>query len=115
MILPAFLTEWPSGEVVLSGHRIGLYHVITFHYAGYSPEMLHEQFPTLSPALIGQVLAFYDANRAEVDGYVAACQARIDRQRAAGKHVDIASLCRQGNERHPERVGPRDEADPACR
>ena len=26
--LPDFLTEWPFGEIMIKGHRIGLYHVI---------------------------------------------------------------------------------------
>jgi hypothetical protein len=29
MKLPEFLTEWPSGEIVLTSHRISLYHVMS--------------------------------------------------------------------------------------
>ncbi len=80
MQLPEFLTEVEPGEVRLTGHRIGLYHVIADHKEGYSAKRLHEEFPTLSPDLIEQVLAFYQANRAEVDAYVADYQAEIERQ-----------------------------------
>jgi uncharacterized protein (DUF433 family) len=87
MELPEFLTEWPMGEIVLTGHRIGLYHVISYHNDGYSAEQLHERFPTLSLELIQKVLAFYEANRAEVDAYVARCQAEIDHLRATTPRV----------------------------
>src|SRR5438067_7249331 len=83
MNLPDFLTETEPGEIRLTGHRIGLYHLVVYHNAGFSPERLHEQFPTLPPELIRKALAFYEANRAEVDAYVARCQEEIDRQRAS--------------------------------
>jgi uncharacterized protein (DUF433 family) len=87
MNLPAFLTEWPYGEIMLTGHRIGLYHVI-FHYKdGMSAEQLHEQYPTLSVELIRQVIAFYHENQAEVDAYVAREQEEIERQRASTPRV----------------------------
>jgi uncharacterized protein (DUF433 family) len=83
MNLPEFLTEWPYGEIVLSGHRIGLYHVVRHYQDGESVEQLHERYPTLSLELIRNVLAFYENNRAEVDAYVAREQEEIARQRAA--------------------------------
>lgn len=81
MKLPDFLTEWPFGEIVLTGHRIGLYHVMFYHREGYTAEMLHEMFPTLSLDHIENVLGFARANQMEVDAYVDRCQAEIDRQR----------------------------------
>lgn len=82
MKLPDFLTEWPFGEIVLTGHRIGLYHVMIYHRDGYTAEMLHEMFPTLPLDLIEKVLAFAHENQAEVDAYVDRCQAEIDHLRA---------------------------------
>ena len=99
MQLPEFLTEWPYGEIVLTGHRIGLYHVIYYHNDGFTAEMLHEQFPSLPLDLINKVLQFYAENRAEVDAYVARCQAEIDQQRANGKHLDIEELERRAREK----------------
>jgi uncharacterized protein (DUF433 family) len=104
MTLPDFLTEWPDGEIVLTGHRIGLYHLVTYSNAGYSSERLHEQFPTLPVSLIQQVLQFHTANRAEVDAYVAGCQATIDRQRDAGRHVDVVALRKRFAEVWPNRA-----------
>ena len=57
MNLPEFLTPHSHGEIRLAGHRIGLEHVVALYREGYSPEMLHEQYPTLSLALIHKVIA----------------------------------------------------------
>jgi uncharacterized protein (DUF433 family) len=102
MNLPDFLTEAPFGEILVTGHRIGLYHVVFYFNQGYSPERLHEQFPTLSPELIAQILRFYEQNRAEVDAYMARCQQEIDHQRATTPRVlDWAEL-----RRRMESMGP---------
>ena len=42
-----------------------------------------EQFPSLELELVRKVIAFYEENRAEVDVYVDAYQAELDRQEAA--------------------------------
>jgi uncharacterized protein (DUF433 family) len=83
MTLPDFLTEHPYGEIRLTGHRIGLEHVVQFYKEGFSPEMLHEHYPTLPLALVYKVIAFYLENRAEVEAYVSDCAAEIERQRAS--------------------------------
>ena len=46
MNLPEFLVDHPDGEIRLTGHRISLYHVVSFYNEGFSPEMLVGQFPT---------------------------------------------------------------------
>jgi uncharacterized protein (DUF433 family) len=118
MTLPDFLTEWPGNEIVLTGHRIGLYHVVTLYNGGYTAEMLVDYFDGPSLPLICKVLAFYLENRAEVDAYVAACQARIDRQRAEGRHIDTDVLLKRFAERYPERAQEiarvLGKADPTC-
>ena len=80
MNLPGFLTEAPFGEIRLTGHRIGLYHVVKGFNDGKSPEALAEQYPTLPLALIYAVIAFYVQNRVEVDEYVARVRSEIARQ-----------------------------------
>jgi uncharacterized protein (DUF433 family) len=83
MNLPNFLTQDAHGEIFLTGHRIGLLHVVDYHNDGYSAEALHQEFPALPVALIDQVLAFYREHRAEVDAYVDRCHAEMDRNYAA--------------------------------
>ena len=95
MNLPNFLTEWPYGEIVLTGHRIGLYHVVTHYKDGETAEQLHERYPTLSPELIRQVLAFYHENQGEVDAYVAQAEAEMERHRAGIPQPDRELLRRR--------------------
>jgi uncharacterized protein (DUF433 family) len=99
MKLPEFLTEWPFGEIVLTGHRIGLYEVMSYHRDGYRAEMLHELFPTLTLDLIENVLAFARENQVEVDAYVDHRQAECDRQYAEhlakGRTLDWDELRRR--------------------
>ena len=87
MNLPPFLTMWPYDEIVLTGHRIGLYHVIVHHKEGLSAEQLHEQYPSLPLELIQHVLAFYRENQAEVDAYVAKVRKELDRIEAATPRI----------------------------
>jgi uncharacterized protein (DUF433 family) len=93
MDLPDFLSREASGEIRLSGHRIGLYHVVHYYSDGYSAEMLACQYPTLSLALIHKVIGFYLDNKADVDTYVVACQESLRQQRAASPNqLALATL-----------------------
>ena len=85
MTLPEFLTEDPDGFIRLTGHRIGLQHLVHYYSEGYSPEMLASEYPTLSLALIYKVIGFYLETQADVDQYIAQCQEAIDLQRAAAR------------------------------
>ena len=80
--LPDFLTRNRYGEIRLTGHRIGLLHVIERYKEGYTPEAVLREFPTLSLDLIRKVIAFSTDHREDVDQYVAATRAEIERQAA---------------------------------
>jgi uncharacterized protein (DUF433 family) len=102
MELPDFLTRRKFGEIRLSGHRIGLFHVVERYQGGESPERIQEEFPSLSLEEIRKVLAFYQDNQAEVDAYVTACRAEIERQEAASRQgPDIAELRRRFTANQP--------------
>jgi uncharacterized protein (DUF433 family) len=93
MTLPDFLTQLPDGEISLTGHRIGLYHIVHYYREGFSPEMLACQYPTVPLATIHKVIAYYLEHQAEVDAYVAACREQLDQQRLAQpSHPDMATL-----------------------
>jgi uncharacterized protein (DUF433 family) len=83
MNLPEFLVDHPDGEIRLSGHRISLYDVISYHQEGHTPEMLQERFPSIPLSLIDQVLGFYQENRATVDAYVAEKRSALERLEAS--------------------------------
>ena len=93
MILPDFLTRESTGEIRLTGRRIGLYHVVRYYNDGYSVEMLAGQFPDLPLALIHKVIAFYLENKVEVDASIASCREELERQRAASpQRLPLVSL-----------------------
>lgn len=104
MEIPQFLTKTPDGEILLKGHRVGLFHVLHYYNEGYSPEMLVGQFPTLPLALIHKVIAFYLENRDDADAYVAGCRNELDRQRQASRRqLDYQTL--------RERLASREKAE----
>lgn len=81
MHLPDYLTLGTMGEIRVAGHRIDLYLLVQKYNEGWTAEMLRCEYPTLSLALIHQVVAFYLENRAEVDEYLAEVESRIDKLR----------------------------------
>jgi uncharacterized protein (DUF433 family) len=92
MLIPDFLTE-NKGEILLRGHRVGLFHVVTRYNDGFSAEMIVCQYPTLPLALIHKVIAFYLENRQEVDAYVQNCDASLEEfRRKDARKIDFAAL-----------------------
>jgi uncharacterized protein (DUF433 family) len=79
MDLPDFLTRGTYGEIRVTGSRIDLMHVVDASNDGLSAEQIHDEFDSVPLDLVRRVLAFYEANRAEVDAYVAECHAEMDR------------------------------------
>ncbi len=106
MTLPDYLTQDESGEIRMTGHRIGLFHLVHYYNDGCSAEMLACQYPSLPLALVHKVIAFYLENRANVDAYVANCHDELRRQRAANPNrIDMAAL-RQRLEPMPQTDSP---------
>jgi uncharacterized protein (DUF433 family) len=96
MDLPEFLTQDKFGYIHPVGHRVGIRHVLELYRDGYTADRLVDEFPTLSLTLIRDIIAFYEANRAEVDAYIARCQAEVARQAAAPRQgPDAAELGRR--------------------
>ena len=79
MDLPDFLAQDADGFIHLRGHRIGIQHVVHVYDEGYSAEMLAEEFPTLSLALIHKTIGFYLENRTDIDAYIAQGRDEIER------------------------------------
>jgi uncharacterized protein (DUF433 family) len=103
MNLPDFLAQDDHGYIHLAGHRIGLRHVVELYCDGYTPELLHEHFPTLPLALVHKVIAFYLENQAEVDAYVRRSREVVDRLAAEPQPgPDAAKLRRRMEARRPK-------------
>ncbi|HEY7422920.1 MAG TPA: DUF433 domain-containing protein [Gemmataceae bacterium] len=80
MNLPDFLTRDADDEIRLTGHRIGLYTVVRLYREGNTAEQVAEELESLGLALVYKTLAFYLDNQAEVDAYVDAYRAELERQ-----------------------------------
>jgi uncharacterized protein (DUF433 family) len=93
--LPDFLIQARDGEIRLTGHRIGLYHLVQHYNEGESAEMLACRYPTLPLALVHKVLAFYLENHSDVDAYVAACSATMVEAERGARKLDWAILRRR--------------------
>jgi uncharacterized protein (DUF433 family) len=68
--LPDFLTRSLYGEIRLTGHRIGLIHIVDRYKEGDSPEAILRAYPTRSLALIQKVIGFYLGHEDVVDSYL---------------------------------------------
>jgi uncharacterized protein (DUF433 family) len=95
MQLPDFLTKTQDGEVLLNGHRIGLYHLVQHYNDGESAEMLACRYPTIPLALVHKVLAFYLENQPEVDAYVASCSTTMAELARGATKLDLSALRRR--------------------
>lgn len=106
MNLPDFLNAAPDGEIRLTGHRIGLFHLVQSYNEGESAEMIACRYPTLPLALVHKVIAFYLDNHVEVDEYVAAASVALKDQRDTAKQFDIGLLRRRLAAKEPLIVTP---------
>lgn len=104
MQLPNFLTQTADNEILLTGHRIGLFHVVQHYNEGESAEMLACRYPTLPLSLVHKTLAFYLDNLAEVDEYVRTCQQAMEEQQQSAKPLDLSLLRRRLADQTP--TGP---------
>jgi uncharacterized protein (DUF433 family) len=106
MNLPDFLAQDQYGYIHVAGHRIGLRHVVELYNDGYTPEMLHDHFPTLSRALVHKLIAFYLENQSEVDTYCLQSRIALDRQSAGPQQGPDAEELR----RRMEAMRPKESA-----
>jgi uncharacterized protein (DUF433 family) len=100
MNLPDFLTLNEKGGIRITGHRIDLYHIVELYREGYTAEMMHCEFPTLSLAVIYKVMAFYLENKAEVDAYVVEVDARVQEHMARAKPTPTLEELRAMQQAH---------------
>jgi uncharacterized protein (DUF433 family) len=79
--LPSFLNRWEDGEIVLTGHRIGLYTIIRDHLErGMSAAEIQDYYPSLEPGLVEKVLEFYRARQPDVYDFYRDYKATLERQ-----------------------------------
>jgi uncharacterized protein (DUF433 family) len=103
MTLPDFLAQDRYGYIHVAGHRVGLRHIVELYNDGYTPEMLHDHFPSVSRALLHKVIAYYLENQVEVDAYGKHSQEALDRSAAEPQHgPDARELRRRMESKRPK-------------
>jgi len=93
--LPEFLTRRADGEIVVTGTRVTLYHVISTYRDVQSVDLLHEHWPHIPTSRLAEVVRFRDNHVAPVDAYIDEYDAELDRQYEAGRKVDLPELKRR--------------------
>ncbi|MCI0713210.1 MAG: DUF433 domain-containing protein [Chloroflexi bacterium] len=79
LIIPLQTDE--HGVIRVSGTRVTLDSIINYYLQGQTPEALHEGFPTVPLTDIYAVIAYYLANRDELDAYLKQQETEAERIR----------------------------------
>lgn len=98
------------GAIRVSGTRVLLDVLIARHQQGYSPEAIHEAFPSVSITDIYAIIAYYLAHKDELDAYLAhrdqeaeQLRQRIEFQRTPDQHERDERLRLLAEEKRRER------------
>ena len=70
--------EIQGGEPTIAGTRIPVRAIVVEWHFERDVDRLCEAYPTLTPEAIRAALAFYEANRAEIDRYIAENDVEFD-------------------------------------
>ncbi len=82
--------EKQDGSYRVKGTRVSLDSVVYAFWNGQTPESIAQSFEVLTLEEVYGSIAFYLANRAEIDAYLAAAREDFERQRAASQAADPA-------------------------
>jgi uncharacterized protein (DUF433 family) len=77
--------EQRDGGYYVAGSRVSLDSIVYAFLRGESPEGITDSFPALTLEQIYGAIAFYLANRDQVDAYLRACEQEFDRLRAESR------------------------------
>jgi uncharacterized protein (DUF433 family) len=68
-----------AGRPILAGSGVSVQRVVGWYKLGLSPEEIAENYGHVSLAHVHAALAYYHANREEIDGYLAQEEAEAER------------------------------------
>lgn len=78
VLAPKSYVEYRNDAYWVEGTRISLDSIVCAFQKGLSPESIVQSFPLLTLEQVYGAIAFYLANRAEIDVYLAAEEAAFD-------------------------------------
>jgi len=99
--------EQRDGGYWISGRRVSLDSIIYAYIAGQTAESIAQSFPALAMEEVYGAIAYYLANRAEIDAYLAKARADFEAKRHAARDGDptfyqkLADARRQDAVSHP--------------
>jgi uncharacterized protein (DUF433 family) len=82
--------EKEEGCYRIKGTRVSLDSLVYAFWNGQTPESIAQSFEVLTLEEVYGAIAFYLANRAEIDAYLAAAREDFERQRVASQAADPA-------------------------
>ncbi|MGQ9625857.1 MAG: DUF433 domain-containing protein [Anaerolineae bacterium] len=68
-----------GGHIRIEGTRITVNQIVALYKQGYSPEEIADQYPQLSLAQVYAALAYYHANREEIEADLASEKLEAER------------------------------------
>jgi len=75
--------ELRRGRPILAGTGVSVHRVVGWYKLGKNPEEIAENFGHISLAQVHAALAYYHANREEIEGYLAEEEAEAQRLEAS--------------------------------
>jgi uncharacterized protein (DUF433 family) len=70
MLLEDYFDFLEPDVIRIKGHRIGIEDVLEMYHRGYPPELIADEFGTLTYEEVYATLTYYWRNKAEVDAYL---------------------------------------------
>lgn len=80
-----------GGRIRIDGTRITVGRIAALYKQGQTPEEMVQTYPHLSLGQVYAALAYYHANRAEIESELAAAEAQYDELKRGGAPHDNAS------------------------
>ncbi len=77
-----------GGRIRIEGTRITVHRIATLYKQGQSPEEVGQTYPHLTLAQVYSALAYYHANRAEIESELAAADNEYDELQRQAKPLD---------------------------
>jgi uncharacterized protein (DUF433 family) len=88
----------------VAGTRISLDSLVYLYREGISPEGMVESYPALTPEQVYGALAYYLANRKEIDHYLAQADAVAENQHQESRRSNAELIAKLRRARHANQI-----------
>jgi uncharacterized protein (DUF433 family) len=88
----------------IAGTRISLDSLVYLYREGISPEGMVESYPSMTLEQVHGALAYYLANREELDAYLASADAAAELQHQESRHTNAELIAKLQRMRHANQI-----------